>query len=69
MSSRMARTNALRAGILLASGLLASASAFGLVLGDISLSSGLNEPLEAVIELDSLEGVEASAITVTVGDQ
>jgi pilus assembly protein FimV len=63
------RIKALHAAIVVAGGTLVSANALALVLGDIALSSGLNEPLEAVIELDSLEGVDAEMITVTVGDQ
>ncbi len=65
----VARIKALHAGIILAGGLFVSSSAFSLVLGDITLSSALNEPLNAVIELDSLEGLDAAAITVTIGDQ
>lgn len=69
MRSSSNRIKALHAAIVLASGLLASAGALGLVLGDISLQSALNEPLAATIELDSLEGADASMINVTVGDQ
>lgn len=65
----LARIKALHAGMILAGGLLVSSSALGLVLGNISLSSALNEPLAATIELDSLAGVEASQITVALGDQ
>ncbi len=65
----VARIKALRAGIMLAGGLFVSSGALAVVVGDITLSSALNEPLEAVIELDSLAGVEASEIIVTIGDQ
>ena len=68
-SRKPARTRTLHAAIMLICGSLVSSAALGLVLGDITLSSSLDEPLAASIEIDSLAGAEASEITVTVGDQ
>lgn len=65
----LARIKALHAGMFLAGGLLVSQSALGLVLGDIALTSTLDEPLQASIELDSLAGLDASMIEVALGDQ
>lgn len=69
----LARIKTLHAGIFLAGSglvsLLVSSGALALDLGEITLTSALNEPLQATIELDSLAGVDAAMITVALGDQ
>jgi len=68
-----ARTKSLRTGLLLAACLLAflfgAARAQALGLGEITLSSGLNEPLDATIELLDIAGLDPSEIQVALGTQ
>ncbi len=64
------RIKALHAGMILAGGLLLlSSGALGLVLGSVSLSSTLNQPPNASIELSALEGLTAADIRVALGAQ
>lgn len=58
----------MRAGIALACAATLSSTGFALELGDITLSSKLNEPLSASIALESLDGAEAADLSVTLGD-
>ncbi|MGV3592122.1 MAG: FimV/HubP family polar landmark protein [Gammaproteobacteria bacterium] len=60
---------ALRAGIALACAATLSSTGYALELGDITLSSMLNEPLSASIALESLDGAEAADLSVTLGDE
>lgn len=59
----------MRAGIALACAATLSSTGFALELGDITLSSMLNEPLSASIALESLDGAEAADLSVTLGDE
>ena len=72
-SPMLVRIKALHAGKFLAGsgliGLLVSSSTLALDLGEIALTSALNEPLQATIELNSLAGLDASMISVVLGDQ
>ncbi|MEY4642542.1 MAG: hypothetical protein RLZZ227_2536 [Pseudomonadota bacterium] len=67
-----ARIKALPAAIVLtglAGSLFVTSSALAVTLGEISLTSTLNEPLNAVIELADLGGLDASEIVIAVADQ
>ncbi|HEY0962862.1 MAG TPA: FimV/HubP family polar landmark protein, partial [Pseudomonadales bacterium] len=63
------RMKQLRAGIALACAASLSPASFALELGDVTLSSTLNEPLSASISLESLDGLAAADINVTLGDE
>lgn len=67
--TRVHSIKGLRAGIALACGVLLSSSTLAAELGDITLSSALNEPLAAAIELEGLGGVSVADISVTLGDE
>jgi len=68
-----ARTRMMRTGLLLAicllASLLAAARAQALGLGEITLSSSLNEPLDATLELLDVAGLDASQIQIALGTQ
>lgn len=65
----LARLKTVTCGMLLSGSLVFTQAALGLGLGDLTLNSTLNEPLDASIALLDVGGLDASEISVALGSE
>ena len=65
----LARFKALNIGIIIASGLAFSQLTFAQALGEITLESGLYQPLDASIELLDVAGLDENQLSISMGTE
>ncbi len=65
----LARFKALNIGIIMASGLAFSQLTFAQALGEITLESGLYQPLDASIELLDVSGLDENQLSISMGTE
>ncbi len=65
----LARFKALNIGIIMASGLAFSQLTFAQALGEITLESGLYQPLDASIELLDVAGLDENQLSISMGTE
>lgn len=65
----LARFKALNIGIIMASGLAFSQLTFAQALGEITLDSGLYQPLDASIELLDVAGLDENQLSISMGTE